>query len=162
MLLKHEGGFVDHPKDLGGVTNLGVTKRVMQEFLDRDVSMGEMKALTAEDGQRVYKKLYADKVHFDELVAGLDWALLDWAASSGLGRGAKALQEILVAKQDDAIGPKTLQPMANFDADAVAALTEFFDGHIEFMKAKRETEGPRKLLHYCISSGLEWEEYGIA
>ena len=30
------------------------------------------------------------------------------------------------------------------------------------MKAKRETEGPRKLLHYCISSGLEWEEDGIA
>ena len=37
MLLKHEGGFVDHPKDPGGVTNLGITKRVMQDFLDRDV-----------------------------------------------------------------------------------------------------------------------------
>ena len=65
MLLKHEGGFVDHPKDPGGVTNLGVTKRVMQEFLDRDVSMGEMKALTAEDVKLVYEKLYADKIRFD-------------------------------------------------------------------------------------------------
>ena len=42
------------------------------------------------------------------------------------------------------------------DAAAVAALSEFFEGHMEFMKAKRETEGPRKLLHYSISSSPEW------
>ena len=47
-------------------------------------------------------------MHFDELVAGLDWALMDWAVNSGPGRRAKALQKILGAKQDDAIGPKTL------------------------------------------------------
>ena len=26
MLLKHEGGYVNHPSDPGGITNLGVTK----------------------------------------------------------------------------------------------------------------------------------------
>ena len=48
------------------------------------------------------------------------------------------------------------------DAAAVAALTEFFEGHMELMKAKRETDGPRKLLHYSISSSPEWEGEGIA
>ena len=48
------------------------------------------------------------------------------------------------------------------DAAAVAALSEFFEGHMEFMKAKRETEGPKKLLHYSISSSPEWEGEGIA
>ena len=48
------------------------------------------------------------------------------------------------------------------DAAAVAALSEFFEGHMEFMKAKRETEGPRKLLHYSISSSPEWEGEGIS
>ena len=28
LLLSHEGGFVNHPKDPGGMTNLGVTKKV--------------------------------------------------------------------------------------------------------------------------------------
>ena len=27
-VLKHEGGYVDHPKDPGGATNLGCTKKV--------------------------------------------------------------------------------------------------------------------------------------
>ena len=87
-LLKHEGGFVNHPEDPGGATNLGVTKRAMQEFLGRAVSMGEMKSLTPEDVKPVYKKLYADKIRFDELPAGLDWAVLDWAVNSGTGRAA--------------------------------------------------------------------------
>ena len=115
MLLKHEGGFVNHPEDPGGATNLGVTKRVMQQFLGRAVSMGEMKALTPEDVKPVYKGLYANKVRFDDLPSGLDWAVLDWAVNSGTGRAAKALQKLVWAKQDGAIGPKTLQAIINHD-----------------------------------------------
>ena len=32
MLLHHEGGYVNHPSDPGGETNLGVTKKVYQEW----------------------------------------------------------------------------------------------------------------------------------
>ena len=46
MLLKHEGGCVNHPEDPGGATNLCVTKRVMHDSLGCAVSMGEMKSLT--------------------------------------------------------------------------------------------------------------------
>ena len=56
LLLKHEGGFVNHPEDLGGATNLDGTKRVIQEFLGRPVLMDEMKALIAEDVKPFYKK----------------------------------------------------------------------------------------------------------
>ena len=31
-ILHHEGGYVNHPKDPGGETNLGVTKRVYDEW----------------------------------------------------------------------------------------------------------------------------------
>ena len=137
MLLKHEGGFVNHPEDPGGATNLGVTKRVMQKFLGRAVSMGEMKALTPEDVKPVYKKLYADKVRFDDLPSGLDWAVLDWAVNSGPGGAAKALQKIINAKQDGAIGPKTLQAVANFDASETieklhSSQQKFYEGLSHF------------------------------
>ena len=32
IILHHEGGYVNHPKDPGGETNLGVTKRVYEDF----------------------------------------------------------------------------------------------------------------------------------
>ena len=32
MILHHEGGYVNHPEDPGGATNLGVTKRLYEEW----------------------------------------------------------------------------------------------------------------------------------
>ena len=32
MLLNHEGGYVNHPSDPGGMTNLGITKFKFDEF----------------------------------------------------------------------------------------------------------------------------------
>ena len=32
LILHHEGGYVNHPRDPGGETNLGVTKRVYEEW----------------------------------------------------------------------------------------------------------------------------------
>ena len=48
------------------------------------------------------------------------------------------------------------------DNAAVAALKQFFECHMEFMKNKCEKEGPRKLLHYTISQSPEWEGERIA
>lgn len=115
MLLTHEGGFVNHPEDPAGATNLGVTKGTLQQYLGRHVSMDEMKALTPEDVKPIYRKLYADKVRFDDLLSGLDWAVLDWVVNSGTGRAAMALPKLVGAKQDDAIGPKTLHAVMNYD-----------------------------------------------
>ena len=39
-LLKHEGGFVNDPRDPGGMTNLGVTKKVWEAFVGREGKIG--------------------------------------------------------------------------------------------------------------------------
>ena len=49
MLLAHEGGFVNHPEDPGGITNLGVTKKVYDEWTGRESTEQEMRDLTPED-----------------------------------------------------------------------------------------------------------------
>ena len=104
MLLHHEGGYVNHPKDPGGETNLGVTKRVYEKW----GGTKDMKDLTVEDVAPIYKKEYWDKCRCDDLESGVDWAVFDWAVNSGTGRAAKAIQKICGASQDGAIGPKTL------------------------------------------------------
>ena len=104
MLLHHEGGYVNHPSDPGGETNLGVTKKVYQEW----GGTKDMKDLTVEDVAPIYKKNYWDRCKCDDLESGVDWVVFDWAVNSGTGRSAKAIQKICGASQDGAIGPKTL------------------------------------------------------
>ena len=54
-ILKHEGGFVNDPLDSGGMTNLGVTKRVWEEFVGHPVSEADIRALTPEKVGKLYK-----------------------------------------------------------------------------------------------------------
>ena len=61
-ILKHEGGFVNDPIDLGGMTNLGVTKRVWEEFVGHPVSEADMRALSPKKVGKLYKQRYWDRV----------------------------------------------------------------------------------------------------
>ena len=104
VILHHEGGYVNHPKDPGGETNLGVTKRVYEEF----GGTKEMKELTKEDVEPIYKKNYWDRVKGDDLPAGLDLCIFDFAVNAGPGRAAKFIQRLVNTTVDGGIGPNTL------------------------------------------------------
>ena len=81
-ILHHEGGYVNHPKDPGGETNLGVTKRVYEEW----GGTKDMKQLTFEDVAPIYKKNYWDKVKADDLPSGLDLCVFDFAVNAASSR----------------------------------------------------------------------------
>lgn len=115
-ILHHEGGFVNHPKDPGGMTNLGVTKRVWEEWVGHEVDEKIMRALTPADVDTLYKRKYWDKVRGDELPTGVDYIVFDAAINSGPGRAAKWLQTAVGAVPDGAIGPGTLAKVQEMDA----------------------------------------------
>ena len=150
MLLEHEGGYVFDSRDRGGMTNLGVTRRVYEDWLDRKVTEQEMRDLTPDDVAPIYRKNYADRVCFDDVASGLDWALLDWAVNSGSSRPAKAVQHAVGAKIDGFIGAKTLQLVAKRDAKYLIdyiytvrkAFYEGLDDYAHFGKgwSRRNTE----------------------
>ena len=120
-ILHHEGGFVNHPKDPGGMTNLGVTKRVWEEWVGHEVDEKTMRALTPADVDTLYRRKYWDKVRGDELPTGVDYIVFDAAINSGPGRAAKWLQTAVGAVPDGAIGPGTL---AKVEAMEPAAIIE--------------------------------------
>jgi len=125
MLLQHEGGFVNDERDNGGMTNLGVTKSVLEMVRGREVTEQEMRDLTPDDVMPVYKQLYWDKVKADHLPSGVDWCVFDWAVNSGPSRAAKALQRAVNASVDGAIGPKTLAAVAERDPkEIIEAMAE--------------------------------------
>ena len=114
-VLHHEGGYIHHPADPGGMTNLGVTKRVWEEWVGHEVDEKTMRALTPELVGPMYKAKYWDKIKGDDLPTGVDYAVFDAAVNSGPGRAAKWLQGCVGVEQDGGIGPKTLAAVAAFD-----------------------------------------------
>ena len=104
MLLEHEGGFVNHPDDPGGMTNLGVTRAVYEEYMGRTSSEEEMRELTHEDVAAIYKENYWDRIKGDSLPSGVDWSVFDWCST---GAGLAAMQGLnpQIIKVLDTLGP---------------------------------------------------------
>lgn len=122
-VLLHEGGYVNNPKDPGGMTNLGVTKKVWEEWVGHPVGEKEMRALTPDTVAPMYRKKYWDAVKGDELPTGLDYLMFDFAINAGPGRAIKTMQKAIGTTPDGAIGPKTMQALK--DADQKDLIAKF-------------------------------------
>ena len=124
-ILHHEGGYVNHPKDPGGETNLGVTKRVYLEH----GGTKDMKDLLVEDVAPIYKKGYWDKMKGDELPNGLDLCVFDFGVNAGPGRSAKYLQTMIGTVADGGIGPNTLAKLKEYvEKHGIEKCIEDFQG----------------------------------
>ena len=115
LVLEDEGKYVNDPRDPGGRTNLGVTQRAWEAFLNRDVTEAEMRSLTPEAVKGFYRTQYWDKIKGDQLPLGVDYAAFDFAVNSGTGRSAKYLQEIAGVTADGVIGPKSIEALVACD-----------------------------------------------
>jgi len=132
-LLKHEGGYVNHPADPGGMTNLGVTKRVWEEWVGHAVDEQTMRNLTPDLVAPLYKKRYWDAVRADDLPSGVDFVVFDCAVNSGVGRASKFLQQAAGVTDDGKIGPGTLQ--AVMAKDPKELVDTFCDKRQAFLEA---------------------------
>jgi len=133
LVLQSEGGFVDNPKDPGGMTNLGVTAITWANFKGRNTTKKEMMSLTPEDVAPLYEKKYWDACNCDVLPSGIDYLVFDFAVNAGPGRSIKTLQKTLSVPEDGVIGPVTLQ---NIDiTDKTELITRFSDEKKQFYES---------------------------
>lgn len=102
LILKHEGGYVNHPDDPGGETKFGISKRA---YPDLDIAK-----LSENDAKTIYKEDYWDKLRSDELPFPLALVTFDAAVNSGRMRASKWLQYAVNASPLDGIlGSKTVE-----------------------------------------------------
>lgn len=107
-ILQHEGGFVDHPKDPGGMTNLGVTRETWESWTGKKASEAEMRALTPEKVAPVYRKNYWDALRCDDLPPALALCVFDFGVNAGPARAARYLQTLVGTAADGKMGPQTI------------------------------------------------------
>ena len=138
LILKHEGGYVNHPSDPGGATNMGVTLETFRRYVKPGGTIEDLKALTVEQATHVFKRQYWDKVSADDLPSGLDYAVADFAVNSGPHRAAVFLQRIVKVVDDGVIGPKTLA--AAKAKPAAFIINRLCDDRLRFMQSIRGGE----------------------
>lgn len=119
-VLRHEGGYADHPSDPGGATNMGITHKTLARW--RLVSpwwalpKQAVKDLQRDEAAKIYRASYWDRSGAGQLPAGLDLALFDYAVNSGPDRAIRTLQAELDVAEDGQIGPLTLGAVESYAA----------------------------------------------
>ncbi len=137
LVLRHEGGWADHPADPGGATMKGVTLHTFRRYVKADATKDDLRAITDEQIATVYYRHYWAAVNAQALPSGVDYAVFDFAVNSGPSRAAKYLQRIVGTAVDGRIGPKTLKAVAAMDPSEI--ITKLCDARMAFL---------RKLKHW--------------
>lgn len=132
LVLVHEGGFVDHPRDPGGATMKGVTLTTFRRHFGSNKSVADLKNITPAQLAVVYRAGYWDKIRGDQLPLGVDYAVFDAAVNSGPGRAAVWLQAAVGAAQDGAIGPNTLSKVGTHEPPSV--VNDVCDRRLSFLR----------------------------
>jgi lysozyme family protein len=94
-LLRSEGGYVNHPSDPGGPTNFGITIADYRRYMKPEATAADVRTMKIEEAKGIYREKYWRAVRCDELPAGVDYCVFDYAVNSGTGRVPKVLQRVL-------------------------------------------------------------------
>jgi lysozyme family protein len=123
-VLAHEGGFIRHPFDPGGMTNFGITHKTLAKSRGAPVTMDDVRRLSKREAASIYRRFYWDVLRADELPPGVALSLFDFAVNSGTPRAVRALQSLVGEQVDGVIGPRTIAAVRRTDPpDLVRRLT---------------------------------------
>lgn len=139
VILKHEGGYVNDPKDPGGETKFGISKRSFPSI--------DIKNLTVDKAKDLYK------VNYWEIVKGdlinhqlLATNIFDFAVNAGIVVSVKTIQKLVNVIPDGKMG--TLSIAAINSRDGQDLNTKFSIERFEFYK--RLCEKKPDLLKFLI------------
>ncbi|MEN4850476.1 type VI secretion system tip protein TssI/VgrG [Pantoea agglomerans] len=124
IILRHEGGYANRASDKGGPTNHGIAwdtwKKYSKEDLGVEPTLENLKKITPEQAEVIYKKRYWDPSGFNDIKdPKLALMSYDWSITSG-GAG-KQIQKLLNSqygqnlKVDGVIGPDTISAMNSIE-----------------------------------------------
>lgn len=103
-LIGHEGGYVNDPRDPGGETNWGITKRTAQA----NGYQGSMRAMTRDQAFKIYYSAFWLRYQCDKMPEAVAFQFFDAAVNHGLGNASRMLQRAVNVADDGIIGNMTI------------------------------------------------------
>lgn len=152
--IAREGGYVDHPADRGGPTNLGITLPVLTDWLGRGATVAELKALTPADAEKIYQARFLDGPGISKIPdETLRAVVFDAAVNHGPVRAIKMLQEAIGATPDGILGPETVRKATDL---GTRLAPRFLARRMRFFaNLARKDEAQRVFLAGWILRGLD-------
>ena len=162
-VLRHEGGFVDHPKDPGGATNKGITQNTYDSFRRSvDKPKRSVEDITMQEVEQIYREQYWDAVRADDLPAGVAYAVFDAAVNSGPSQAAKWLQREVGADDDGIIGKKTIAAVKDYNGDINQMIKSYNARRLKFMKSLRHWKefknGWTRRVEEVTEQAVKWSD----
>ena len=105
----HEGGYVNDPKDKGGATNFGVTRKTLSQHLGREATIDEVRKLDKKTAYDIYRSEYYLKPKINSLPKEFQAIVLDHGINAGPAVAIRMLQNMIGVEADGQIGPKTIE-----------------------------------------------------
>jgi len=133
LVLKSEGGFINLASDPGGMTNLGVTKRVWEEYTGHEADEKEMRSLTPEKVAPLYEQKYWRPCYGEVLPRGLDFVVFSMGVNAGPGRSVKLFQSAIECVPDGVIGPRTRELISS--SNSATLINKFSESRREYYRA---------------------------
>lgn len=99
QLLGNEGGYVNDPRDPGGETKFGISKR---SYPGEDIA-----GLTADRAKEIYRRDFWGPAGCDAWPDLVKFEVFDVAVNAGVVTAIKMLQRSVNATPDGVIGPQT-------------------------------------------------------
>ena len=123
LILINEGGYVNDPRDKGGETKYGISKKAYPNI--------DIKNLSLEQARAIYHRDYWQRCKCEFLPDSLSVAVFDYAVNSGCRRAIKDLQAVLGVAVDGIIGNQTIGAANRIPQRKV--LSEYLDKRLNYL-----------------------------
>lgn len=115
-----EGGYCNDAGDPGGPTKYGITIFDVRMYLKPGATADDVRALTVQQAEDIYRKHYAAPCRYNDEPAGVDYVVIDYGINSGVGRSGKVLRHVVgMPTNTSVITDEVLAAVAKRDPKAI-------------------------------------------
>jgi lysozyme family protein len=116
-VIGNEGGYVNDPRDPGGETKYGISKR---SYPGEDIA-----GLTLARAKELYRRDFWGPAGCEQWPEAVRFDVFDMAVNAGVKASIKMLQRCVGADDDGVIGRQTIAAVQNFDTQPEVLARKF-------------------------------------
>ncbi|MBP1842024.1 lysozyme family protein [Rhizobium petrolearium] len=136
LMFGREGGYVNVKSDRGGPTKYGITHTTLAAHRGvSSVTADQVKRMTLQEAEAIYRRSYWSQSGGDILPAGLDYASFDFGVNSGPTMGVKKLQKVLGVREDGHVGEKTAAAVAAYPGGLEKLIRDYCDERMRYLRS---------------------------